>query len=137
MHSINIILSLLFFFLQHIFNDSHLSDEIDWCHLSNIVTAYDVYCLQTYSKQRSTIVLDRTPPLSNEQPATLTSSIVLAFSTFIKSLPAYYSLPRSARNHLSKTNIRPLIFPNIHELNQSCFSEPWQVNRKTNTFIFK
>ena len=111
-------------------NNSEFSSEIDWSHLSNIVTAYDSCCIKVYIQQRSTSIFKTTRVILDEQPTTLASSIVLAFSTFIKSLPAYYSLPRSARNHLSKTNIRPLMFPNIHELSQSCFSEPWQVNNK-------
>ncbi len=111
-------------------NNSEFSSGIDWSHLSNIVTAYDSCCIKVFVQQRTTSIFNKTPPIPNEQSVILPSSIVLAFSTFIKSLPAYYSLPRSARNHLRKTNIRPLIFPNVHELNQSCFSEPWQVNSK-------
>ncbi|UJR27533.1 hypothetical protein I4U23_008816 [Adineta vaga] len=59
-------------------------------------------------------------------PTAATMAIVLSVSAFLKALPAYHSLPRSIRNYLCKTNIRPLIFPSIHELNQSCFHEAWQ-----------
>jgi hypothetical protein len=115
------------------FNNSELSEDIDWCHLSNIVYAYDVYCSKTFSQQREEMIFNpESQPVeeqsSNRHPKTLTTCVVLAISSFLKSLPAFYSLPRSTRINLCKTNIRPLIFPNVHELNQSCYSEPWQVN---------
>ncbi|CAF4218625.1 unnamed protein product, partial [Adineta steineri] len=115
---------------QNILRDNYLSDEIDWRHLSNIVYAYESCCIKTYVQQRSSVIFNRTPQSPNEQPyniypTTITMSIVLAVSSFLKTLPAYYSLPRSTRNYLCKTNIRPLIFPNLHELNQTCFAEPW------------
>ncbi|CAF1182699.1 unnamed protein product, partial [Adineta steineri] len=116
---------------QHMVDNIDLSAEIDWRHLSNIVYAYESCCIKTYLRQRSTVIFNRTPQSPNEQPyniypTTITMSIVLAVSSFLKTLPAYYSLPRSTRNYLCKTNIRPLIFPNLHELNQSCYAEPWQ-----------
>ncbi|CAF0903478.1 unnamed protein product [Adineta steineri] len=116
-----------------------LSAEIDWRHLSNIVYAYESCCIKTYVQQRSTVIFNRTPQSTNEQPyniypTTITMSIVLAVSSFLKKLPAFYSLPRSTRNYLCKTNIRPLIFPNLHELNQTCFAEPWQVNAYNKTW---
>ncbi len=91
--------------------------------------------MKTFIQQRETKIFDRTLQISDEQsinkhPTTLTTSIILGISSFFNSLPAYYSLSRITRNYLFKTNIRPLIFPNIHELNQSCFSEPWQVKYK-------
>jgi hypothetical protein len=116
-------------------NNSKFLEEIDWCHLSNIVYAYDAYCSKTFIQQRDTMVFNKTSqisdePSSNRYPTTLAMSIILAFSSFFKALPAFYSLPRNIQNYLYKTNIRPLIFPNFYELNQSCFSEPWQVKRK-------
>jgi hypothetical protein len=113
-------------------NNREVSQEIDWRHLSNIVYAYDTYCLTTFIQQRATMIFNQTSQISDEQstnkyPTTLAITIVIAISSFLKSLPAYYSLPRVTRNHLCKTNIPPLILPNTHELNQSCFSEPWQV----------
>ncbi|CAF0927176.1 unnamed protein product [Adineta steineri] len=129
----------LHFLLQHMVNNIDLSVEIDWRHLSNIVYAYESCCIKTYVQQRSTVIFNRTPQSPNEQPysiypTTITMSIVLAVSSFLKTLPAYYSLPRSTRNYLCKTNIRPLIFPNLHELNQTCFAEPWQVNAYNKTW---
>ncbi len=113
-------------------NNSAFSEEIDWSHLSNIVYAYDTCCLKTFIQQRETLIFNRSSQIldqqsTNNHPTTLTMSIVFAISSFLQSLPAFYSLPRTTRHYLCKTNIRPLIFPTIHELNQSCFSEPWQV----------
>jgi hypothetical protein len=114
---------------------SEFSSELDWTHLSNIVNVYDSHCIKIFNQQRTSTILNTTSLESGEQsitkhPTALTACIVLAFSSFIKSLPAFYSLPRSTRNCLSKTNIRPLIFPNIYELNQSCYSESWQVKSR-------
>ncbi|CAF4136651.1 unnamed protein product, partial [Adineta steineri] len=124
---------------QHMVDNIDLSAEIDWRHLSNIVYAYESCCIKTYLRQRSSVIFNRTTQSSNEQPyniypTTITMSIVLAVSSFLKTLPAYYSLPRSTRKYLCKTNIRPLIFPNLHELNQSCYAEPWQVNAYNKTW---
>jgi hypothetical protein len=55
-------------------------------------------------------------------------SVTISLSSFARSLPAFQSLSRSVQNFLCENNLRRLIFVNIHELNQSCFSEPWQVN---------
>lgn len=101
--------------------------------MSNIVYAYDAYCSKAFAQQRSEIIFNKASQTLEEQsnnthPTTLTMCIVLAVSAFLKSLPAFNSLPRLTRSYLCKTNIRPLMFPNIHELNQSCFSEPWQVD---------
>lgn len=112
--------------------NADFSDEIDWTHLSNIVYAYDKHCLKMFSSKRTEIVFNPNSPITEEQkklqhPTGLTMCVVLGVSAFMKSLPAFYSLRRNTRNYLCKTNIRPLIFPNIHELNQSCYSEAWQV----------
>ena len=56
---------------------------------------------------------------------------VLSLSSFLRSLPAFQSLPHSHRTYLCKTNIRPLILPNSYELSQSCFSDPIQVTSET------
>ena len=114
-------------------NNGKFSEQIDWRHLSNIIYAYDTYCSKAFAKQRGEMIFNKESQpvdeqISNKHPTTLTMCIVLAVSTFLKSLPAFYSLPRSTRNYLCKTNIRPIIFPNVYELNQSCFSEPWQVD---------
>jgi len=113
-------------------NNSKFSEEIDWSHLSNIVYAYDTCCLKTFIQQRDTKIFNKASQASDHQSTskhltTITTSIILGISLFFNSLPAYHSLSRVTRNYLCKTNIRPLMFPNLHELNQSCFSEPWQV----------
>ena len=121
-----------YFSLKHLINSIDLSAEIDWRHLSNIVYAYDSCCVKTYVRQRSTVVFNTSPQPPHEQPiniypTTMTMSVVLSLSSFLKTLPSYYSLPRATRSYLCKTNLRPLIFPSIHELNQSCYAEAWQV----------
>ncbi len=101
--------------------------------MSNIVYAYDAHCSKAFAQQRSEIIFNKASQTLEEQstnthPTTLTMCIVLAVSAFLKSLPAFNSLPHLTRSYLCKTNIRPLMFPNIHELNQSCFSETWEVD---------
>ncbi|CAF4367015.1 unnamed protein product, partial [Adineta steineri] len=64
----------------NILGDNHLSDEIDWRHLSNIVYAYESCCIKTYVQQRSSVIFNRTPQSSDEQPyniypTTITMSI--------------------------------------------------------------
>jgi hypothetical protein len=113
-------------------NNSKFSEEIDWSHLSNIVYAYDTCCLKTFIQQRDTKIFNKASQTSDHQSTskhltTITTSIILGISSFFNSLPAYHSLSYVTRNYLCTTNIRPLMFPNLHELNQSCFSEPWQV----------
>lgn len=61
------------------------------------------------------------------QPAVLNKCIISSVLSFLQSLPAFYSLTKSARNYLCKTNLRPLIFPNVRELDQCCFASSWQV----------
>ncbi len=122
-------------------NNSAFSQEIDWSHLSNIVYAYDTCCLKTFTQQRETLIFNRSSQIldqqsTNKHPTTLTMSIVLAISSFLQSLPAFYSLPHTTRNYLCKTNIRSLIFPTVHELNQSCYSEPWQVKIEQISLIY-
>ncbi|CAF1013488.1 unnamed protein product [Adineta ricciae] len=119
---------------QCIFANAELSHEIDWTHLSNIVYAYNSCCIQTYVRQRTSVIFKdhastkSDPQLNSVCPTSAAMSIVLSVSSFLKSLPAFYSLPRVIRNYLCKTNIRPLIFPNIHELQQCCYHEPWQMD---------
>ena len=124
-----------------------MSDETDWCQLSNIIFAYDNNCIKQFVEKRSATVIKPTVSSTGDlvitpQPTAITASIASSVSLFFQSLPAFYSLSRSTRTFLCKTNIRSLIFPNIHELNQSCFAEPWQViwiergNRMDYLFLF-
>jgi hypothetical protein len=111
-------------------NNSDLLNEIDWSHLSNIVYAYDTHCLKTYVEQRGKMLFYSTPEHERtiEDYSVLPVSVTISISSFVKSLPAFQSLSRMIQNYLFTSNLRRLIFVNIHELNQSCFSEPWQVN---------
>jgi hypothetical protein len=113
-------------------NKNDLLNEIDWRHLSSIVYIYDTCCLKTYVEQRAKILINGISPKERaiEDYPGLPISVMLSLSSFIRSLPAFQSLSRNIQCFLYKNNLRQLIFVNSHELNQSCFSEPWQV--KTN-----
>ena len=110
--------------------------ESDWILLSNIVNAYDNYCLKHYIQKRRTI-FDEEIDSSRQmfsilkyQNASMTNHIN-SFLSFLLSMPIVQSLASSDRLYLCKHNIRPLVFPNMHELEQTCFSESWQVKRCT------
>jgi hypothetical protein len=51
-----------------------------------------------------------------------------SFLSFISSIPVIQLLSNSNRFYLCKHNIRSLIFPNLHEIEQTCFTESSQVN---------
>lgn len=70
-----------------------------------------------------------------EQSIAFPMSVVNSLLLFIKSLPAFHSLSRSIQSFLCLSNLRRLIFVNLHELNQSCFSEPWQVKNRSTYFF--
>ena len=110
----------------------------DWTHLSNIVSAYETFCIKTYNTERAKMLPPQTPPGERtiEDYASLPMSVTLALSAFIKSLPAYQSLPRPAQKVLCESNLRRLISMNLFELNHSCFSEPWQVKSFSITHSF-
>jgi len=110
-------------------NNSDLLSEIDWRHLSNIVAAYDTCCLKTYVEQREKMFFGETSQKqwTIEHYSVIPMSLTLSLSSFIRSLPAFQSLSRTVQFFLCKNNLRRLMFINMHELNQSCFSEPWQV----------
>ncbi|CAF3370198.1 unnamed protein product [Rotaria sp. Silwood1] len=114
---------------QHMVNNNDLVSRIDWRHLSNIVYAYDICCVKTYLEQRINMFADN---ISQEEQlmknyGMLPMILTISLTSFLRSLPAFQSLSRSNQAFLCKNNIRRLIFVNLHELNQSCFSEPWQV----------
>ena len=124
-----------------------LLQSFEWNHLSNIIFAYDNNCIKQFVEKRSATVIKPTVSANGDlvitpQPTAITASIASSVSLFFQSLPAFCSLSRSTRTFLCKANIRPLIFPNVHELNQSCFAEPWQViwiergNRMNYLFLF-
>ncbi len=116
-------------------NNNDLLSEFDWRHLSNIVYAYDTCCVKTYLSQRANMFTCETFP----KEATIKHYILLpmnlglsAFS-YLNALPAFQSLSRSNRLFLCKNNLRRLILVNNHEVNQSCFFEPWQVKSRSNS----
>jgi hypothetical protein len=103
--------------------------------LSNIVSAYDTYCLKSYIQQRSTNYADETTSSQREympmkHHTALPMSLTIALSSFIRSLPAFHCLSRTHQNIVCDRNLRPLLFLNMFELNQTCFSEPWQVKQE-------
>jgi hypothetical protein len=51
-----------------------------------------------------------------------------SFLSFLLSIPTIQSLSKTNRFYLCKHNIRLLIFPNLHEIEQTCFTESSQVN---------
>lgn len=112
--------------------DNQYLRDSDWRHLSNVVSAYETYCLQTYVKQRSAMFNNETKSYLYESmpmkpytalPMCLTASVF----SFIRSLTAFHSLSQVNQNYLTKNNLCTLLFPNMFELNQTCYSEPWQV----------
>ena len=62
---------------------------------------------------------------------------ITSFLSYLSSIPTVQSLPKSDRIFLCKHNVRALILLNLHELEQLCFSEPWQVNEINNSFSFQ
>jgi hypothetical protein len=114
-----------------------LLHETDWKHISNIVFAYDTYCLKNYIQQRTTILDNQMQIPENayvkiNYHASSTINNMTSFLLFLSSIPTVQSLPKSDRIFLCKHNIRPLILLNLHELDQLCFSEPWQVGEIKN-----
>jgi hypothetical protein len=59
--------------------------------------------------------------------AKLPINLTVSLFSFLRSLPAFHSLSQINRIYLSKNNLRLLLFLNMFELNQTCYSEPWQV----------
>lgn len=130
-----------YYVFQDILSDGNLLNNIDWTHLSNLVYAYDSCCVKTYLEQRLNIdvngMLDEVKLIQLAE--SISMSVVQSLSVFFRSLPAFRSLSQHTQYLLYKNNIRRLFFPNLHELNQSCFSESWQVICLVvlNTFILK
>ena len=53
---------------------------------------------------------------------------ITSFLSFLLSLPMIQELSNNDRYYLCKHNVRSLILANIHEIEQACFTELWQVN---------
>jgi hypothetical protein len=94
------------------------------------VSAFDTYCLKTYAQQRVTMFTSyENGHMFNKHSIALPLSLTVSLISFLRSLPAFHTLSNTNRSYLYKNNLRALIIPNMVELNQSCFSESWQVNR--------
>ncbi|CAF3382811.1 unnamed protein product [Rotaria socialis] len=115
---------------KHIPQNYDLISKTDWCHLSNIVYAFDTYCVKTYLEHRTNIFQNEISQKEKQlnHYKMLPMSITFALGSFLKELPAFQSLSRTNQLFLCKNNLRRLIFMNFHELNQACFSEPWQID---------
>ncbi|CAF3566477.1 unnamed protein product [Rotaria sordida] len=118
---------------RFIVSNEELLNETDWRLLSNIVYAYDNYCLKMFTQARQTIFNNEInfseQPLSkiNHHTAMRLNNIT-SFLSFLLSIPIIQTLSISDRYYLCKHNIRALILANLHEIEQTCFTESWQVN---------
>ncbi|CAF1094896.1 unnamed protein product [Adineta steineri] len=110
-----------------------LLHETDWNDISNIVIAYETYCLKNYIQQRENIyhsqsqISDDDGSAKINHHASTTINKMTSFLLFLSTIPTVKLLPKSDRIFLCKHNIRPLILLNSHELDQLCYSEPWQL----------
>ncbi|CAF3382969.1 unnamed protein product [Rotaria socialis] len=113
--------------------------ESDWCHLLNTIATYYIHCLKTYISQRSTVFADETT-LYQHQPTplkhftTLPMNLAASLCSFFSSITNLSFSIKHKSNYLCKNNLRSLLFPNIIEIGQSCFSEPWQISREKATW---
>jgi hypothetical protein len=115
-------------------NNNNLLNEPDWRHLSNIVYAYDTCCVKTYLSQRANMFTCEIfqKEATMEHYILLPINLALSAFSYLSALPAFQSLSRSNRLFLCRNNLRRLILVNNHEVNQSCFFEPWQVKSRSN-----
>lgn len=118
-------------------NDEYLQEN-DWILLSNIVQAYDNYCLKFYTERRHLLTIDEIETFSKlKYHAASILNQISSFLSFLNSMPIIQNLDHDDRIYLCKHNIRPLIFPHRHELEQTCFSESWEakINNLSTEFI--
>jgi hypothetical protein len=115
-------------------NNNELLEEKDWRLLSNIVYAYDNYCLKLFTQNRQNIfnnqivLFSEQPLLKINHHIAIRLNTITSFLSFLSSIPIIQSLSNSNRLYLCKHNIRLLLFPNLHEIDQTCFTELSQVN---------
>ncbi|CAF1304326.1 unnamed protein product [Adineta ricciae] len=123
---------------QYMPTKSQLLDESDWLHISNIVSIYDTHCLQTYLDRRAITFNNRLSQSDDYFLLTystlLPMNIALSLFSFFRALPAARSLSHVNQSYLCKTNIRPLLFLNMFELNQLCFTEQCQERLDSSTW---
>ncbi|CAF4181302.1 unnamed protein product [Rotaria sp. Silwood2] len=118
--------------LRPIVKASDLLHETDWTHLSNIVFAYETHCLKNYIQRRKNLFntkmqIPNDPNVKINYHSSTTVNNLTSFTSFLSSIPTIQTLAKSDRMFLCKHNIRPLILLNLHELEQLCYSEPWQL----------
>ena len=123
-------------------NNVEISSDIDWNQLSEIMNTYETHSIQTFLDQQSNeIFKDRVPPVDpvaiEHCSNMFTTSLTLSTLTFVRSLTEFQSLSSTSQNELCSTNIEPLLLLNLHELNHSCYSEPWQVMKCEVCFLTK
>ncbi|CAF3742226.1 unnamed protein product [Rotaria sp. Silwood1] len=116
---------------QCLVNNDKLLRESDWRHLKNIVSAYETHCLKTYIQQRSAMYNSEATSchqshIPSKYFTAIPMTLTISLCSFLQSLPAFHSLSQINRTFLCKNNLRSLLFPNMFELKQSCFSESWQ-----------
>ena len=97
--------------------------------------SYDTYCLKSYIQRRTNVFdnkiqIQENPYYKIDYHASTTVNNITSFLSYLSAIPTVQSLPKSDRIFLCKHNVRPLILLNLHELEQLCFSEPWQVRNK-------
>ena len=98
------------------------------------MNAYETSALKFYVEHRREIYIDGSQfhdgsfSKLTHHAAVLTTTIS-SFLSFLLSVPIVQSLTNADRTYLCKHNVRPLTFPHMHEIEQNCYSEPWQVGR--------
>lgn len=127
----------IFAFQSSIVDEKFSLTENDWMILSNVVNSYENFCLKTYVEKRRRFDDDEDHFIS------FCLNNINPFVSFLSSIPAVKNLSSADRIYLCKQNVCPLIFANLHELEQTCFSEPWQVdvklparNHRIQSFLF-
>ena len=98
------------------------------------MSSYDIHCLKNYVQRRTDIFnnqmnIPEDPSVKINYHASTIINTMTSFISFLSSIETVQTLPKSDRIYLCKHNIRPLILPNLHELGQLCYTEPWQVLR--------
>ncbi|CAF1388211.1 unnamed protein product [Rotaria sordida] len=117
---------------RQIVKASDLLHETDWTHLSNVVFAYETHCLKNYIQRRKNLfhtriqIPDDAWVKINYHSSTIVNNLT-SLTSFLSSIPAVQNLSKFDRIFLCTHNIRPLILLNLHELEQLCYSEPWEL----------
>lgn len=119
--------------LQTVVNPNTYLEEKDWTFLSNIVGAYENYCLNMFRDNRQQMFHNPVKDLNSsiakiDHHMKIRLNNITSLLKFLTSIPLIQSLPYSERYFLSRYNIRPLILLNLFEIEQTCFAESWQTN---------